>query len=206
MKTNTDWQICKPRHPPTPVPLDGDGSRGTCGRVGRDRSRASSGAPACVHEFMGWVHSSRRTLHVGGSTDRSEAVISGDTSRVLELTSFEGDHFKCSFGAMIEVARHGSRGDVEPLFQGSCWRWVIARCGFRGVRVGEASHPGPRLLRRLGRGWSWGARAEISDEEVLARHSHRHERQFIVPDPSGEQLDDRDRISRRRLLSIVGVL
>ena len=83
---------------------------------------------------------------------------------------------------MIEVTRHGSRGDVEPVFPGSCWRSVNARYGLRGVRVGEASHSSetvtwPRLLRRLRRGRSRGARAEISDEEVLARHSRRH----VVP-------------------------
>ena len=24
-----------------------------------------------------------------------------------------------------------------------CWREVMSRCGLRGMRVGEASHPGP---------------------------------------------------------------
>ena len=123
---------------------------------------------------------------VGGSTDRSPrgidlrrhvTCLGVDIQDDRRSRTFEGDHFKCSHGAMIEVTRHGWRGDVEPLFPGSCWRSVNARYGFRGVRVGEASHPGPRLLRRLRRGRSRGARAKISDEEVLARHSHRH----VVP-------------------------
>ena len=127
---------------------------------------------------------------VGGSTDRSPRGI--DLRRHVTRVgvnikddrrsgTFEGDHFKCSHGALTsrrqwEVAR------VEPLLPGSCWRVVNARYGLRGVRVGEASHPGLPLLRRLRSGRSWGVRADISsDEEPLVRHVHRH----VVPRIAG---------------------
>ena len=45
------------------------------------------------------------------------------------------------------------------------WRAVGARCGLRGERVGEASNPGPRLLRRYRRGMKSARAVEISSEE-----------------------------------------
>ena len=45
------------------------------------------------------------------------------------------------------------------------WRAVRARNGLRGERVGEASNPGPRLLRRYRRGMNSTCAVEISSEE-----------------------------------------
>ena len=64
-------------------------------------------------------------LHVvGGSTDRSPrgidlrthvTCVGVDIQDDRRSRTFEGDHFKCSHGALIEVARHGSRGDVSRI-------------------------------------------------------------------------------------------
>ena len=51
------------------------------------------------------------------------------------------------------------------------WRVVNARYGLRGVRVGEASHPGPASKRRRTQKmralpWSWDSDDESSSEDV----------------------------------------
>ena len=61
------------------------------------------------------------------------------------------------------------RGWVNVLdLEVSCWRLVNARRGLRGVRVGEVSHPGPPLLRRLRSGRSRGVPIGISSDEESA--------------------------------------
>ena len=68
--------------------------------------------------------------------------------------------------------RSASRGDARSSkhVREMC-EWRDASYGHRGVRVGEASHSGPPLLRRLRSGRSRGVPVEIlSDEEPLVRH------------------------------------
>ena len=127
---------------------------------------------------------------VGGSSDRSPrgvdlrrhvTRVGVDIPDDRRSGTFEGDHFKCSHGALIS-RRQWAVARFEPLLPGSCWRLVNARYGFRGERVGEASHPGPPLLRRLRSGRGRVVPADISsDEKPLVRHVHRH----VVPRIAG---------------------
>ena len=78
------------------------------------------------------------------------------------------------------VVRISRRCPIYAARQGVCER-RDALYGHRGVRVGEASHPGPPLLRRLRSGRSRGVRADISSEEPLVRHIQRH----VVPRIAG---------------------
>ena len=76
----------------------------------------------------------------------------------------------------------GSRGDVQ--FTQHVRESVSGgtHCTGTGEFVfGEASHPGPPLLRRLRSGRSRGVRADISSEEPLVRHIQRH----VVPRIAG---------------------
>ena len=61
--------------------------------------------------------------------------------------------------------------------------------GHRGVRVGEASHPGPPLLRQLCSGRSRGVPVEIlSDEELLVHHVQKHVVRGLLVLSLGESL------------------
>ena len=82
---------------------------------------------------------------------------------------FEGDHFHLS------AWRNDFTETMENCTLGEC------RYGFRGVRVGESSHPGLPSLRRLRSGRNGVVRVDISVEGPLVRHVHKH----VVPRIAG---------------------
>ena len=89
-----------------------------------------------------------------------QALVTGNETRVMELSSRLSDGAAKMSELMGVMVR---------------WSWLVGRTvrtwGYRGVRVGEASHPGPRLLRRYPRARGGAPTVVDSDEEPLLHAS-----------------------------------
>ena len=116
-----------------------------------------------VEELIEWMAARQSDMRVA-----VEAGNAPEVSRLAVLLAKGSAQLKSST-LNPSMASNSDMSSVKV----SRWRSVSARYGLRGVRIGEASHPGPPVLRRLRRRRS--VPVEISsDEEPLMRYITRN--------------------------------
>ena len=130
--------------------------------------------PFCDEEFQEWMEGRRLANRCGNGT-------------VLR----SGEDFSVACASSVGVAAGDPRpSHVTPISSGQFCAVIRHRCGMLGVRVGEASNPGPPSLRRLRRNRS-AVCAISSDEEPLIRGVGRNV-VARVGEPEPTMLDSQD--------------
>ena len=95
--------------------------------------------------------------------DLQNAMNLGDQRRVVEVST------KLAEGVSQMVCLDGRCGKVTRASQDGEQMRTTSRCGFRGVRLGEASHPGPfsskrrRMLQSRAMRQSWDSGGDSSE-------------------------------------------
>ena len=148
------------REAPRRIAVAGEEFCRTClrrrGRVG-PASRASGRAPR-ISERSQQAHEAEDLSSGGHARADSSRVISLDGR---PLGGPQSSHRVGHFRRRIPVACSPRRGSLRSLLTNKRTPRCSSRYGLRGDRVGEASHPGPRMSRR-------GVRRLVSsDEEPL---------------------------------------
>ena len=111
-----------------------------------------------------------------------DAVATGNATKINRLEGYDGRRY----GTVEELDREpihvespGWMSTVHLTMES--WRWVEATCGLRGVRPGEASHPGTASFRhRRARGIVRPVKIS-SDDELLVPGASRN----VFPRVSG---------------------